>query len=141
MNDHIPTLEEFKQACRGEFAFLVQSYGFHEATPEPTSRKFVVRFEKDELGVEILGEGYGTAASCQLTRAGRGPLALIYLVPASDRPSRSAKRDRMSQRDHVRELAQLARAHAHDVFLGDGARFESALSEWNRTQKSTGKAG
>ena len=142
MSDHIPELEEFRQACREEFAFLVQSYGFHEATPDPTTGGFAVRFEKDDLALEIVGELYdGTPISCHLTRGGRGPLGLVYLVPANDRPRRSTERDRMGQRDHVRDQAQLARAHAHDVLMGDGARFESALSEWERTRKSTGRAG
>ena len=141
MNDRVPTLEEFQHTCREEFAFLIQSYGFHEAMTAQASGRFAVRFEKGVLGLEILGEGYGTVASCNLTRAGKGPLDLVYLVPPIDRPRRSAKRVRMGQLDHVRELAQMARAHTQDVLAGDGSRFESAWSEWNRAHKSKGEAG
>jgi hypothetical protein len=141
MSESVPTLPEFKRTCREEFAFLVESFGFHEAVGPPSSERFSVRFEKGDLGLEIRGEGYGTTASCRLNRAEKGPLDLIYLVPPGDRPQRTARRDRMGQLDHVRELAQQAQVHARDFLSGDGSRFEAAWAERSRSSKPGSAAG
>jgi hypothetical protein len=123
MSSDVPTLEEFLRSCRAEFQFLVDDFGFREVPCSAERERFCVRFAKEHVSLEIRGEGYGTTAACHLSCADKGSLSLIDLVPESARPSRSRKRDRMGQLDHVREWGELAREHARDFFGGDASRF------------------
>lgn len=119
----VPTLEDFIETCRGEFRFLLDEFGFHEAPGSVPQAQFCVRFTKDDRSLEVRGEGWGTTAACHVFCGDQGPLALIYLVPDAFRPKRSRKRDRMGQLDNIRESARFAREHATDFLGGDLSRF------------------
>jgi hypothetical protein len=127
-----PTLPEFLQRCREAFRFLMDDFSFREAPCSVPKERFCVRFENDNQSVEIRGEGYGKTADCRVSCGQRGPMSLTYLIPDTSRPKRSRKRDQMGQLDHIRELGELARAHATDFFGGDIARFARI---WDRQRK------
>ena len=136
MSTEVPTLDEFVQSCRAEFRFLVEDFGFREAPCSIERERFCVRFVMDDRSLEIRGEGWGTTAACDLSCGKRGPLSLIDLVPEALRPTRSRKRDRMGQLDHIREWAEFARAHAADFLSGDVSRF---VRIWNTRRRMVPK--
>jgi hypothetical protein len=57
------TAEAFRLACRKEFAFLTQSYGFIEQTLVPDERLDQVVFEKLGWRIAVVGTAHGTRAS------------------------------------------------------------------------------
>lgn len=135
-NDNdLPTPEEFAETCRAAFMFVVVEYGFREVPCSDLPERFCIRFARDQRVIEIRGEGYGTTAACRVFCGDKGPLSLIYLVPHPMRPKRSRRRDRMGQLDHIREWADLARAHAREFLGGDTSRFEAAWDAESKTRQ------
>jgi hypothetical protein len=138
MPDTVPTLLEFDRVCRDEFRFLLEDFGFTAEHCSTDQERFCIRFFRENQAIEIRGEGYGTIAACDVFEGDCGPLSLVFLVPRAARPKRSKKRDRMGQLDHVREWAQLARAHAADFFAGDVSRFRREWDTWRTTLANKG---
>ena len=129
-----PTLEEFLACCDRECEFLVRDYGF-ERLPSPMEyNQYSVRFRKMELEVDIYGENWGAAASCDLVR-GKDRLYLVLLVPAAARTATRAKRTRPGQLAQIQTIASVLKEHAADFLSGDVRRFEAALAEWKRVTR------
>lgn len=126
-----PTLEEFLECCRVEGEFLVRDYGFERLSSPREYNPYSVCFRKGQLGVDIYGENYGQAASCDLVR-GDDNLYLGLIVPADQRKAPSSKRMSPGQLDQVRNIAARLKLHASDFLRGDLTRFEAALAEWRR---------
>lgn len=56
-----PTLEQFKDACRHEFAFL-RELGYSEREDSDHADRFQVVFSNSELTLSIRGENWGEHA-------------------------------------------------------------------------------
>jgi hypothetical protein len=63
-----PTLAQFKDACRQEFAFL-RELGYSELPDPDPADSFVVRFSNGELTLSIHGESWGARAGVTLVHA------------------------------------------------------------------------
>lgn len=123
-----PTLEQFKEACRRECAFLIAEYGFQEM-PEPREfNEFSVCFRRGALGVDVYGEGWGEFASCDLIHAGED-LGFGSLVPKDAFPARS-RRSPPNQLEQIATIGALLRAHCTDFLAGDLARFNAKVARW-----------
>ena len=87
-----------------------------------------------EFGVDIYGENWGAAASCDLVR-GEDHVYLGLLVPAAARQASRAKRTRPGQLAQIQTIASRLKDHAADFLSGDVRRFDAALSEWKRVTR------
>jgi hypothetical protein len=126
-----PTLEEFLACCDRECEFLVRDYGFERLSSPKEYNEYSVRFRKMEFGVDIYGENWGAAASCDLIR-GKDNVYLGLLVPAAARSAPRAKRSRPGQLAQIQTIASVLKEHAADFLSGDVRRFDAALAEWKR---------
>ena len=133
MDNPTPTLAEFLACCDAECEFLVREYGFERLDSPMEYNEYSVRFRKGELEVDVYGENWGQAASCDLVR-GEERLYFGLLVPPSERQpqKRNPKRVRPDQLAQVRNVAAILQRHASDFLRGDCSRFDLALAEWKR---------
>ncbi len=78
-----PTLEEFKAACRSEFGFLLQDYGFNEVEPpkEKYANPYEAHFEKDGWRIVIAGYSYGFSAGIDIRDKNGCNVPFFHLVP------------------------------------------------------------
>lgn len=127
----IPTLEEFLAACETECGFLAREFGFVRMAEPREYNEFSVRFRKGELGVDLYGENWGQAASCDLFR-GQDRLPLSLIVPAAVRRAWAPKDAPRGQLAQIRTIAAVLRQHASDFLGGDMSRFDPAFTEWQR---------
>jgi len=132
----IPTIEEFLACCDAACEFLVREHGF-ERLPAPREHNpYSVRFRKGALGVDVYGESYGQAASCDLLR-GEVRLDLGLLVPAAQRQAPRRKGPRPGQLAQIQTIAARLKLHAADFLQGETGRFETA---WRSGRASRGRA-
>jgi hypothetical protein len=128
-----PTLEEFLACCQAECGFLVREHGFVLLDTPMEYNQYSVCFRKDELGVDVYGENYGKAASCDLVR-GEDRIDVGLLVPVAERGVRPSGA-RPGQLGQVQRIAMQLQRHAVDFLGGDLKRFEAALTEWRRVTR------
>lgn len=114
-----------------EGEFLVRDYGFEMLSAPLEYNPYSMRFRKGDLEVDIYGEHYGEAASCDLVR-GKDNLYLGLIVPADKRQAPKSKRVSAGQLAQVQNIAARLKLHASDFLRGDLTRFEAALAEWRR---------
>jgi hypothetical protein len=126
-----PTLAEFVACCDAEFEFLVREYGFARSPSPMEYNEFSVRFRKGALGVDVYGENWGEAASCDLLR-GSDRLYLGMLLPVAQGDTQKRKRARPGHLAQVHDIASRLKLHASDFLRGDLVRFDAALAEWRR---------
>lgn len=93
--------------------------------------EYSVCFRKDTLGVDVYGESWGKAASCDLVR-GADRLHLGMLAPAAPIEAQKRKRALPGQLAQVHALSSRLKLHASDFLRGDFGRFDAALAEWRR---------
>ena len=129
----IPTLEQFEDACRREFAFLL-GLGYSEQKTDPAER-FEVVFTNGELVLTIRGENYGQHAGVTLFRKDGQEAPLGWFVPVSERGNRPAfEPTGFSQLDDVRRAAITIARYCRDVLAGDREKFEAVANEWRRVR-------
>jgi hypothetical protein len=118
MESRAPSLTEFYECCRREFAFLARE-GFAEvALPdvEKTSQ-FRVTFARNDIRIVITGEGYGTVASTTVYLSNGRRLAPAQLAAGfTPRKGPWRQRAKLSQLEQVREDAALLREHGANLW-------------------------
>lgn len=126
-----PTLTQFKDACRHEFAFL-RELGYSEQEADPTDR-FSVSFSNGELTLSVRGENWGKHAGVTLVHADGREAPVWWFVPASERTNRPAFNSTgFSQLDDIRIAALTMARYCRDVLAGDAAKFDAVANEWRR---------
>ncbi|PWQ96612.1 hypothetical protein [Leucothrix pacifica] len=78
-----PTLNEFKAACRAEFGFLQEDYGFTEVEPpeEKYANPYEVYFEKSGWRIIVAGYSYGFSAGIDIRDKNGCTVPFFHLVP------------------------------------------------------------
>ncbi len=119
-----PSLQEFISATTEAFHFL-NEFRFHRISPMRTSSNpFELWFQCDERFIIIAGEGYGAIATSHLEHSSGVELPTIYLVPASERPSRKSKTaQQLDQIQQIKREADFIQRYASDFLMGDCERF------------------
>jgi hypothetical protein len=131
-----PTLAQFKDACRHEFAFL-RELGYAELPESDPADRFIVRFSNGELTLSIRGENWGQHAGVSLVHADGREAPVWWFVPASERQTRPAfDSTGFSQLDDIRVTALTMARYCRDVLAGDRARFDAVAHEWRRVTDS-----
>ena len=131
-----PTLEQFKDACRREFAFLFE-LGYAELQDPDSAERFKLRFSNGTLNVTISGENYGQHAGVSFFHMDGREAPPVMFVPWSERTWRpSFDSTGFSQLDDIRiEALRIAR-YCRDVLAGDSAKFDAVAKEWRRMTDS-----
>ena len=140
----IPTLAEFLACCDAECEFLVREYGFVRLPSPREYNEYSVCFRKGALGVDVYGESWGQAASCELVRdADRLHFGMLMPVVQGEMQKRKGarpgpvsppegRRPQPRQLAQVHDIATRLKLHASDFLQGDFGRFDAALAEWRR---------
>ena len=133
----VPTLDEFKQACREAFAFLTTEYAFVEVPPPPRqySNPFEVHFSNGEFTVIVEGGSYGFAAGVSFEdRAGRRA-SFGYLTRRELPPAERFTLGEGGQVALIRREAQYLRRFGRRLLQGDMADLEWMIGEAAKSRK------
>ena len=129
----IPSHEQFKDACRREFAFL-RELGYSEQETDPGER-FEMVFANGELTLTVRGENYGQHAGVSLFGKDGREAPLGWFVPVSERSQRPAiDPTGFSQLDDIRRAALVIARHCREVLAGDREKFDAVANEWRRVR-------
>ena len=80
-NDTTPlSTEVFQAACRKEFAYLTESFGFKEVPPVPNESRDQVAYEKQGWKIVVVGTAHGTRASIVIYSPDARPGFFSYLI-------------------------------------------------------------
>jgi len=126
-----PSLEQFVEACRREFAFL-RELGYSERDDDPDDR-FRVRFSNGQLTLTVRGENWGQHAGVTLVRADGREAPVWWFVPEAERSTRPPfEPTGFRQLDDIRITALTMLRYCRDVLAGDAAKFDAVANEWRR---------
>jgi hypothetical protein len=132
----MPTLAQFKDACRNDFSFLGE-LGYSELADLVPDNPFSVRFSNGELTLSIEGENWGQHAGVTLFHADGREAPIGWFVPVSEREKRPQfESTGFAQLDDVRVAALMMSRYCRDVLGGDAARFDAVAHEWRRVTDS-----
>jgi hypothetical protein len=128
----IPTLLQFKDACRHEFSFLGE-LGYVELQGLDTANPFSVRFSNGQLTVSIEGENWGQRSGVRLFHADGRQAPIAWFVPVSERNNRPPfESTGFTQLDDIRVAALTMSHYCRDVLAGDPVKFDAVANEWRR---------
>jgi hypothetical protein len=125
-----PSLEEFRNRARQEFAFLQQEFGFSEepipSVEQPYLNPYAVWFKSPSTRVVVEGLDYGMSARVALGKA--GPPAAFANYDLGDllgvrRGGIAASRPPGGQLEQLTYYAAALRDNAADVLRGDHSVF------------------
>ena len=129
-----PTLGQFKDACRHEFAFL-RELGYSEVQDPEHTEHFIVAFSNGTLTLTVRGENWGTRAGVTLIHADGREAPVWWFVPIEERSTRPVfEPTGFSQLDDIRISALVIARHHRDVLAGDAAKFDAVANEWRRVR-------
>lgn len=127
-----PTLAQFKDACRHEFAFL-RELGYSELPDTDPADRFEVRFSNGVLTLSVRGENWGAHAGVRLVDAAGREAPVGWFVPVSERKNRwPFDSTGFSQLDDIRRAALIMSRYCREVLAGDAAKFDAVANEWRR---------
>ena len=127
-----PSIDEFKQACRDEFAFL-KDYGFEEGEPPSEYNKYQVHFANSEYQLTISGIHWGSAAHAELADCDGVVAPPSWFVPRELRGDITLDPTLPSQLAEIRRYAEIVRRFCLSTLLGDRGIFDSVAHEWRRS--------
>ena len=127
-----PSLEQFKEASRREFAFL-RELGYSELQDPDLAEHFKVVFSNGTLTLSIRGENWGAHAGVSLVHKDGREAPVGWFIPVSERGSRPAiDATGFPQLDDIRRVARVISLYCRDVLAGDAAKFDAVANEWRR---------
>ena len=81
--------QAFQSACRKEFAFLTESFGFREVPPVPDESPDQLAYEKQGWKIVVVGMSHGTSASIHIYSPDGEPGLFYHLIePTFERQER-----------------------------------------------------
>ena len=123
-----PTLQQFMDACRREFEFVVRDHGFTEVAQPPAEYQnpFAVHFERDGWRLLVEGLSYGFGAGLMI-RDPEGRMAGLWHVVPKD--FFNTHRDGLGrgQLGDVSYCALTLRTFGADFLAGDTSIFTELL--------------
>ncbi len=130
----MPTLAQFKDACRREFSFLSE-LGYSELLHADDADHFIVRYSNGELVLSIRGENWGQHAGVRVVHVDGREAPVGWFIPVSERKNRpSFESTGFSQLDDIRAAALMVARHCRDALAGDAAKFDAVAEEWRRVR-------
>jgi hypothetical protein len=127
-----PTLAQFKDSCRHEFAFL-RGLGYSEQQDPEDAEHFRVRFSNGALILTIRGENWGQHAGVTLVHVDGREAPVGWFVPVAERGNRPHfDPTGFSQLDDIRVTALVTSRYCREVLAGDAAKFDEVANEWRR---------
>jgi hypothetical protein len=131
---HTPSLAQFQDTCRREFAFL-RDLGYSELHDSDPADRFEVRFSNGTLTLSIRGENWGQHAGVSLVHADGREAPVWWFIPVAERANRPAfDPTGFSQLDDIRITALTMARYCRDVLAGDTAKFDAVANEWRRVR-------
>ena len=129
-----PTLTQFQDACRQEFAFL-RELGYAELENPDSADRFAVCFSNGVLTLSVRGENWGQHAGVTLVHADGREAPVWWFVPVAERKTRPPITPTgFTQLDDIRITALTMFRYCRDVLAGDAAKFDAVANEWRRVR-------
>jgi hypothetical protein len=136
-----PTLEQFTEIARREFAFLVSEFGLCEE-PVPDSKlenRFQVRFVGPACRVSVEGRSFGVAVGVKFQRLGGGHANLSEILPVECQAEAEPLRHPGDQRELLRIAALLVRRHAGAAIRAEPEVYQAAEAIRAETLRKSGQ--